>query len=49
MIFFKGLVRLFSSKSVDEVGESPRLREFRKKLRERTPIGKIIVRNYILV
>ncbi|XP_070154907.1 succinate dehydrogenase assembly factor 4, mitochondrial [Polyergus mexicanus] len=37
----KGLARLFSFKSMDEVGESPRLREFRKKLRERTPIENL--------
>ncbi|XP_011871354.1 PREDICTED: succinate dehydrogenase assembly factor 4, mitochondrial-like [Vollenhovia emeryi] len=36
-----GPASLFSSKSTNEVGESPRLREFRKKLRERTPIEKL--------
>ncbi|KAM0734364.1 Succinate dehydrogenase assembly factor 4, mitochondrial [Formica fusca] len=40
-LHLKGLARLFSSKSMDEVGESPRLREFRKKLRERTPIENL--------
>ncbi|XP_020287794.1 succinate dehydrogenase assembly factor 4, mitochondrial-like [Pseudomyrmex gracilis] len=38
---FGGYVRLFSSKSTDVDSESPRLREFRKKLRERTPIEKL--------
>lgn len=36
----KGPTRSFSSKDTDQVAESARLREFRKKLRERTPIGK---------
>lgn len=35
----KGPARSFSSKDTDKVDESPRLREFRKKLRERAPIG----------
>ncbi|KAL6256832.1 hypothetical protein P5V15_011771 [Pogonomyrmex californicus] len=39
--FFKEFVRLFSSKSANEVDESPRMREFRKKLRERAPIEKL--------
>lgn len=39
--FLKGFTRLFSSENADEVNESPRLREFRKKLRERVPIGMI--------
>lgn len=37
----EGLARLFSSKSTDKIDESPRLREFRKKLRERAPIEKL--------
>lgn len=40
-LHLKGLARLLSSKSMDEAGESPRLREFREKLRERTPIEKL--------
>lgn len=39
LIFFKGFTRLFASKSTHNTDESPRLREFRKKLRERAPIG----------
>jgi len=38
-IFLKGFTRLFASKN--EINESPRLREFRKKLREQVPIGMI--------
>ncbi|KYN19004.1 UPF0369 protein C6orf57 like protein [Trachymyrmex cornetzi] len=41
MFFLKGFACPFSSKSTDEVGESLRLREFRKKLRERAPIEKL--------
>ncbi|XP_071558706.1 succinate dehydrogenase assembly factor 4, mitochondrial [Temnothorax nylanderi] len=40
-LYLKGFSRQFSSKSTDEVGESPRLREFREKLRERAPIEKL--------
>lgn len=40
-VLLKGFTCPFSSKSTDEVGESPRLREFRKKLRERAPIGTL--------
>ncbi|XP_012224821.1 succinate dehydrogenase assembly factor 4, mitochondrial [Linepithema humile] len=38
--YLKGFTRLFASKSTD-TDESPRLREFRKKLRERAPIEKL--------
>jgi len=41
VIFLKGFVCPFSSKSTDKIGESPRLREFRKKLRERAPMGTL--------
>lgn len=40
-LHLRGFACPFSSKSTDEVGESPRLREFRKKLRERAPIEKL--------
>lgn len=40
-LHFRGFACPFSSKSTDEVSESPRLREFRKKLRERAPIKKL--------
>ncbi|XP_032671585.1 succinate dehydrogenase assembly factor 4, mitochondrial-like [Odontomachus brunneus] len=39
--YLEGPARLFSSKDTDKVDESPRLREFRKKLRERAPIEKL--------
>ncbi|XP_014488602.1 PREDICTED: succinate dehydrogenase assembly factor 4, mitochondrial-like [Dinoponera quadriceps] len=39
--YLKGPARFFSSKDTDKVDESPRLREFRKKLRERAPIEKL--------
>ncbi|KAG5346274.1 SDHF4 factor, partial [Acromyrmex charruanus] len=40
-LYIRGFTCPFSSKSTDEVDESPRLREFRKKLRERAPIEKL--------
>ncbi|XP_011137802.2 succinate dehydrogenase assembly factor 4, mitochondrial [Harpegnathos saltator] len=36
-----GPIRSFSSKDTDKADEGPRLREFRKKLREQTPIEKL--------
>ncbi|KAL0112435.1 hypothetical protein PUN28_012045 [Cardiocondyla obscurior] len=39
-LWLKGVARSFSSENT-ETDESPRLREFRKKLRERAPIEKL--------
>ncbi|KAH0954797.1 hypothetical protein HN011_008845 [Eciton burchellii] len=38
-LYLKGFTRLFASKN--EINESPRIREFRKKLREQVPIEKL--------
>lgn len=39
IFIFSGFQILYSKK--DEANESPRMREFKKKLRERTPIGSL--------
>ncbi|KAL2718501.1 hypothetical protein V1478_012377 [Vespula squamosa] len=39
--FFIDFVRLFSEKKTDGKVESERIKEFRKKLRERTPLDKL--------